>query len=394
MFRKIPYVSSELRVVDELPGMFGRPATPLRNFPVTPRENMMALYYEKHPFWMPVSNEGKMTNSALYSDNLGRGMGHDNRDSFGIEWAYIATVGGSIVRPGEPLLKDVNDWKEVIHFPDIDAWDWAGEAEKVKLDGRFPYQISLVNGFWFERLISFMDFAPAAMALIDEDQQDAVLELFQASTDFACRVIDKLCENYPMLDGFNIHDDWGAQKDTFFSPDVVREMIVPYMRKVTDFIHSKGKIADFHSCGKIEKQVPNMIAAGWDSWAGQPMNDTAKLYDMYGDKIIIGVYPDYDVDDSTPEQQREEARKYAARFCRKCLSSEEPAGPPSLFTGTSAPEPSTSPDISAMPCALSATGPNVSMATMTPTVVSRPVPARATANRLTVMLPPPRRNAA
>ena len=43
------------------------------------------------------------------------------------------------------------------------------------------------------------------------------------------------------------------------------------------------------------------------------------------------------------------------------------------------PSPCTSPDISAMPWALSETGPKVSMATITPTVVSRPQPARAIA---------------
>ena len=42
-----------------------------------------------------------------------------------------------------------------------------------------------------------------------------------------------------------------------------------------------------------------------------------------------------------------------------------------------------------MPCALSETGPKVSIATMTPTVVSRPVPARATANSDSVTDPPP-----
>ncbi len=57
-----------------------------------------------------------------------------------------------------------------------------------------------------------------------------------------------------------------------------------------------------------------------------------------------------------------------------------------------APAPSTSPDISAMPWALSETGPKVSMATMTPTVVSRPVPAMATANSET-MTEPDSRNA-
>ena len=54
-----------------------------------------------------------------------------------------------------------------------------------------------------------------------------------------------------------------------------------------------------------------------------------------------------------------------------------------------APSPSTSPDISAMPWALSDTGPKVSMDTITPTVVSRPVPARATANNDRITEPPP-----
>ena len=105
MFRKIPYVPAELKVVDELPGMFGRPATPLRNFPVTPRENMMALYYEKHPFWMPVSNEGKMIGSALYSDNLGRGMGHDNKDVFGKPFeTYVFTLNEPVECDGVRLI--------------------------------------------------------------------------------------------------------------------------------------------------------------------------------------------------------------------------------------------------------------------------------------------------
>ncbi len=60
---------------------------------------------------------------------------------------------------------------------------------------------------------------------------------------------------------------------------------------------------------------------------------------------------------------------------------------------TCAPSPVTSPDISAMPWALSETGPKVSIDTMTPTVVSSPVPASATANSAMVALPVPSRNA-
>ena len=55
-----------------------------------------------------------------------------------------------------------------------------------------------------------------------------------------------------------------------------------------------------------------------------------------------------------------------------------------------APSPCTSPDISAIPWALSETGPKVSMATITPTVVSRPQPASAMANSEMTPAPPSR----
>ena len=58
-----------------------------------------------------------------------------------------------------------------------------------------------------------------------------------------------------------------------------------------------------------------------------------------------------------------------------------------------APSPLTSPLISAIPCALSEIGPNVSIATITPTVVSKPVPARETANKDRTIEPPPSKNA-
>ena len=65
----------------------------------------------------------------------------------------------------------------------------------------------------------------------------------------------------------------------------------------------------------------------------------------------------------------------------------------SSAVSTSAPSGEISPDISATPWALSEIGPKVSIATMTPTVVSRPVPASATANSDSTTTPWPSRNA-
>ena len=80
-----------------------------------------------------------------------------------------------MVRPGKPLVTDIEHWEDVVQFPDVDAWDWAGCAEDTKAmrsDGRIVC-ISLMTGF-FERLISFMDMTDALIAMIDEDAKPAV----------------------------------------------------------------------------------------------------------------------------------------------------------------------------------------------------------------------------
>ena len=118
---------------------------------------------------------------------------------------------------------------------------------------------------------------------------------------------------------------------------------------------------------------------------------------------------------SSPEQRLGRARSSSSRRRRVIASVNEPNSAVAASTAVAiamplvialvvlptasssvriaAPFSSTSPDISAMPWALSETGPKVSIATMTPTVVSRPQPASATANSETVTEPPPSRKA-
>ena len=317
MYKSIPFEKNELKVAEIISNRFGGPDMPVRDTPVSSRENVAAMYHEKSPWWTPIPVDSAMIMPALYNDRLGRGGPDGTTDAFGITWEYVKAVGGSIVRPGEPLLADANEWKDKIKFPDLDSWDWAKAAEESQVDKKRPCQISLVNGFWFERLISFMDFAPAAVALIDEDQSDAVKSFFEASTDFAIKLVDKLFEYWPALDGLNIHDDWGSQRSPFFSKEVADELIVPHMKALTDHIHAKGRYATLHSCGHLVTRVECFIEGGFDSWDPQTMNDTHMLYDKYGDKIIIAVVPDLFDPATTPEdEQRRRAREHFDRFCK------------------------------------------------------------------------------
>ena len=317
MFRKIPYTPREREVIGSRPGLRGVGTVNIYNTPATPRENFHAAFEERRPFWMPDINEAVVEHPEIYNARLGRGSRADMTDVFGIRWRYVPAAGGSIVEPGTPLLDNVNNWRKVIHLPDIDAWDWDAAAKETVVDPRFPCYLSFVNGFWFERLISFMDFMPAAMALIDDEQTDAVKDLFAAMTDLGCRLVDKVCETWPMMDFIEVHDDWGAQKAPFFSMDVAYELFVPFMKQLTDRIHAWGRHTMLHSCGHNEERVQCYIDGGFDLWAPQTMNDIGALYDNYGDRIILCVFPEEtDLAARSEDEQRAAARRFVDRYCR------------------------------------------------------------------------------
>jgi hypothetical protein len=268
--------------------------------PISPRESLILVYSHKKPAWIPVGSDIMLFTPRIDPDNIARCFVFEANllkpeemtggpDRHGIEWVYVPAAFGSMVRPGNPILNNANDWESVIRFPDVDSWDWDASSETnreyVKTD-RF-ITISILTGF-FERLISFMDFENAAIALIDEDQKTAVHGLFQELANLYKKMIDKYVSTYKP-DLLSLHDDWGAQRAPFFSLETVMRMIVPYIRQVVDHCHEAGVFFSQHSCGKNELLVPAYIAAGVDSWGGQLINDMESLYDSYGDRIILSM---------------------------------------------------------------------------------------------------------
>jgi len=294
-------------------------------YPVSPREGALASIRDRKPLWILTGAEIQDFTPSVIPDNIARAMVSEyqrcetrgGKDMFGVEWEFIPVAGGSMVKPGHPLLEDANDWEKVIQFPDIDSWDWAGSAEKNKdyFDPERFHRMTLLNGCWFERLISFMDFEGAAMALLDEEQEDALKALLHKTTDLYIHLIDKVLEYFP-IDGFMLHDDWGSQMAPFFSEDAARTFFLPEMKRIVDHVHSVGKIIELHSCGHNEARCGVFVDAGFDGWRPMPMNDTPALYEKYGDKINIGITYDkpFDPETATEEEQKAAARDFVARF--------------------------------------------------------------------------------
>lgn len=286
--------------------------------PITPRENYIRTLKKENPLWIPTRTDSLNFLPRIYPDNIARAFVIEQNkyegpvggsDIFGVKWKYIPVAGGSMVEPGKPFLNDISEWKEKVVFPDIDSWDWEGSAKENKdFLNQDKFRFIWIFSGMFERLISFLDFEDAAVALIDEEQQDDVKELFQALADFYKKLIDKYLE-YFEFDAVYFHDDWGSQKAPFFSVDTCMEMIVPYVKQVVDHCHDRGLYFELHCCGKNERLVPCMLACGIDSWCGQPLNDKVMLVEQYGDRFLVGVHSPFDPAHPVPEDQQELERK-------------------------------------------------------------------------------------
>ena len=323
----IPFDEKELEISGIVPATAKTPAFEKFTYPIPEREayrNTLA----GHPTWLITGYETQRFYPSVNPEAIARGMVAEAKpfnaaeqagglDMFGIEWVFMPAVGGSMEVECERLLEDVNDWKEVVKFPDVDSWDWEGSAELNKdyIDPDKFIQPWLYTG-WFERLISFMGFEEAAVALLDEDQEDAVRDLMMALSDTYNDIIDHYVKYFDHIDSFLIHDDWGSQMAPFFSPDVAADLIVPAMKKVTDHLHELGLYSELHSCGNHgAQQIKNIIAAGWDAWMPQKMNNIDALWQQYGDKILLCPQIPQNLKDMTEEEQIAAADEYVQKYC-------------------------------------------------------------------------------
>jgi uroporphyrinogen decarboxylase len=84
-------------------------------------------------------------------------------------------------------------------------------------------------------------------------------------------------------------NDMGSQRDLMFSPDTIRRFVIPGCKLLVEMAHHYGLKVIYHSCGSIEKIIPDLIGAGVD--AIHPIQalaagmDARQLKEKYGGKV-------------------------------------------------------------------------------------------------------------
>lgn len=280
---------------------------------ITPRENFKRVAQRSNPLWIPISICDFQLIGAqdVVTKNV-RGMqAHTDfrrpgdkeyqfTDWFNTSWTWVPVAGGAMLTPGTQLLDDITNWEKVVKFPDLSEWDFEETAERFMKTKYNPAKVLHhdIGRGCTERLISIMGgYAEGLMAMAMEPE--ATADFLNRFADFEIELFDKLMSLYP-IELITYHDDWGTEKDTFFSEKMLEEIVFTPTKRIIDHIKSKGVAFELHSCGNITRFLPYTIELGADFLQLQRRAvDLPSIKEKYGGKSgfssgLEGFSPDKD----------------------------------------------------------------------------------------------------
>ena len=280
---------------------------------MTGRENMDLVWQHKQPLWVPMINtDAQMIITPEFND---RPLFMNGVDDFGVQWELDPEHPELMthVKPGCELFDDISEWKKHVTFPSCKDKNWEAAAMRTKAmwakkDEIQGYVVGNMGGF--ERICALMGHVNALMGMYDDEE--AFAEFVEAYADYRIEQFEYI-KKYLDVDFMMMHDDWGNQKNMFFSPEMWRKFFKEPERRMVKRCQELGMHYMHHSCGYIEPIIPDLVEIGVESWhGGSPVNDLKKIKAEYGDKLIFagGVDPQVtDTGRATEEEIRAEVRR-------------------------------------------------------------------------------------
>ena len=211
---------------------------------------------------------------AAFEDKYEFDMAH----IFGGPGAFDNSVFDRLRRENEELTPELLPDEEFFTDPDRpDSYRNIEEAMAFhKQRGRFCYVqtpgfFEQFNGvFGIENQLLYLALYPEALD-----------ELYRRQAEWTVRFAGHCIDLG--IDMIHISDDWGAQNDMMFSPQLWWELIYPHMKRVVDYVHSRGCLCSLHSDGCVAKVTDGIQKLGLD--VVHPWQESAGMsYDLYLDR--------------------------------------------------------------------------------------------------------------
>ena len=244
-------------------------------------------------------------------------------DQYGVFWKLPAgQMGAFPVHDDEhKVIKDITEWDKILtHIPVAppvpEYWGMVNGFASQAIPGE-QYVTAFHSQGVFERFHALLGMDDAMIAMYEEPEcvHDLIDFITEAELDFAKNIMDHV----PTVKTLFHHDDWGSDVNSFLSPDMFDEFILPAYKKIYGYWKERGvELIIHHSDSFAANLVPEMIDMGIDIWQGVvPNNNIPELQEKYAGQITFmgEIETRYiDLPDVTDEQIAAEVE----RACRKC----------------------------------------------------------------------------
>lgn len=163
---------------------------------------------------------------------------------------------------GAETVKDV----EKFTWPDASWYDYQGLLDSISACQNYAIVLSaertnrpsvLHQGIYLcgmEKIMAELVWNSALVEAIFEQVSNFYLEVLRRSLEVAGNLIDIVL----------VGDDLGTQESLLVSPEILRRLVFPYLKRYFSLIHHYGAKVMFHSCGAIRPIIPDLIEAGVD----------------------------------------------------------------------------------------------------------------------------------
>ena len=209
-------------------------------------------------------------------------------DAWGATWRHEESDPGAvpIVTDENKVIKNLENWREYVVFPDLSNLDWHGVEAQLSGLNR-DEQFVMIPSFYgpFERLHSLMTFEDALIAMYEEPE--LVEEIISAITDWKIEAMGHIIDNV-QPDIIHSHDDWGSKTALFFSPQKFRDILKPHYTRLYKYIKSRDVLVQHHSDGFCQGLECDIYEMGADMLQGVlPTNDIQLMKKNTEGKMLI-----------------------------------------------------------------------------------------------------------
>lgn len=236
----------------------------------------------------------------------------DGQDVFGVTYRLVDYGGGVYAEAVTSPLARYTSVEEIAAnyvWPELDWWSHDDLPAQVVGHEEEPLRGGGSEPFLIYKNLRGQEQAFMDLILNPEIVHYCLDRLFHLSYEYTRRIYEALPGQIMIS---YVAEDLGSQESLLFSPDQIREFLLPRMKRMMDLVHEAGAFVFFHSDGAVRPILPDMISASIDilnpiQWRCRGM-ERRGLKNDFGDQVVLhgGVDNQYTLAFGSVDEVRQE----------------------------------------------------------------------------------------